>query len=307
MKKFFKALILFLTIFITSCGSLPHFELDPSLDYPSFKDCYLESINDFYLQKEEVYGIYLYRVDCDACNENKNVVLNHLNEYKKGNKNFKIYIYNTVRLKEEGAVYDDRVLSVDETRNEMLSKKVSTLKDTIINVVPSLYIINQGVLNDFIAGGIEPAKYLLETTLDSRSYKDIPGALLDNLDNFYLQDYKKYYVYIYFETCPYCLKIKGEIISYLLSEKNKEVPIFVFDMKSSLSEEGKENRAKFKLAEEATSSKDFKRFIEENIKNKETELKNTYYRYVPALYEISDNHYSNCYIGETEVVSQLKR
>ena len=121
-------------------------------------------------------------------------------EYKNGNKHFKLYIYNTVRLKEEGASYiSDSSISIEESRSIMLENNVSTLKDTIINVIPSLYIVNNGQIYDYIAGGVEPAKYLIDTKLDSRSYSDIESATLSNIDDFYLLDYKKYYIYLYFE------------------------------------------------------------------------------------------------------------
>ncbi len=307
MKKIFKGFILFILLFLTSCNSIPTFEIDPSLDYSSFNEYYLDNINNFYLQKEETYGIYLYRVDCESCNENKNAILNHLNEYKKGNKHFKVYIYNTIRLKEENAVYTSNPsLSIEESKNIMVNNKVSSLKDTIINLVPSLYIVNNGVIYDYIAGGVEVAKYLISTSLDSRSYSDINGAILNNLEDFYTLDYKKYYIYLYFVTCPHCFKVKPSLLKYLTSLKNKEEPIFVFNIYSSISEEGIEIRNKFKIPYDVNNVDDFKnKYVKENIENKVNKLEDTYFKYVPVLFEISDNHYSACYIGEDEIIEKI--
>ena len=307
MKKIFKSFILFILLFLTSCNSLPTFEIDPSLDYSSFKEYYLDNINNFYLQEEETYGIYLYRVGCESCNKNKNVILNHLNEYKNGNKHFKVYIYNTIRLKEEGANYiSDSSLTIEECKNIMVNNKVSTLKDTIINLVPSLYIVNNGVIYDYIAGGVEPAKYLISTTLDSRSYSDFNNAILKEIEEFYTLNYKRYYIYLYFDTCPHCFKVKPTLLNYLSSPKNKEVPIFTFNVFPSSSEEGKEIRNKFKVPNDVSSVDDFKnRYVKENIENKVNKVSETYFRYVPSLFEISDNHYSACYIGEDEIIEKI--
>ena len=228
-------------------------------------------------------------------------------EYKNGNKHFKLYIYNTVRLKEEGASYiSDSSISIEESRSIMLENNVSTLKDTIINVIPSLYIVNNGQIYDYIAGGVEPAKYLIDTKLDSRSYSDIESATLSNIDDFYLLDYKKYYIYLYFDRCPHCFSIKPNVLNYLTSYKNKETPIFVFNIYESSSEKGQEIRNKFKRVNDVESVNDFKnRYVKENIDNKTDKLEDTYFNYVPSLYEISENHYSNCYIGENEIIDLL--
>lgn len=307
MKKIFRSFILFSLLFLTSCNSIPTFDIDPSLDYSSFQEYYLDNINNLYTQEENTYGVYLFRTDCPTCNDNKNAILNHLNEYKNGNKHFKLYIYNTVRLKEEGASYiSDSSISIEESRSIMLENNVSTLEDTIINVIPSLYIVNNGQIYDYIAGGVEPAKYLIDTKLDSRSYSDIESATLSNIDDFYLLDYKKYYIYLYFDRCPHCFSIKPNVLNYLTSYKNKETPIFVFNIYESSSEKGQEIRNKFKRVNDVESVNDFKnRYVKENIDIKTDKLEDTYFNYVPSLYEISENHYSNCYIGENEIIDLL--
>ncbi len=305
MKKIKRFLLIFLTLFLTCCNSIPHFDIDPSLDYSSFEEYYLDSINNLYKKEEVTYGVYLYRVDCPTCEENKNALLNHLNEYKNGNKHFKVYLYNTVRLRSENATYIDKMMSVEETKEAMINKNISTLEDTIINSVPSLYVVNNGVLYDYIAGGVEVAEFLINTNLDSRRYEEINNSFFSSIEEFYTFDYKKYYIYLYFEACPHCFKIKPNIISYLESEKAKEVPLFTFNIYSSNSEEGENIRNKFKVPLNVSSTDEFKKYIEENIENKVNKIEDTYFRYVPSLYEIKDNVYSNCFVGENEIITFL--
>ena len=161
MNKLFKFITLSLSILllsnISSCFSkvdLPHFDLDESIDYVTFKEYELDNIKNMYNQKENTYYVYLYRIDCPTCNTCKNSLLGYLDLYSKGEVDTKLYLYNTVNLKNDypsfnsGSNFEDE----EEVKNYMLSNNINKIEDTIIKVVPSLYVISNNYLSDYYYG-----------------------------------------------------------------------------------------------------------------------------------------------------------
>lgn len=310
-KSFLKKIpILFYSLFIlTSCYSLPYYELDPNVDYSTFNEYHLDSIKDMYSKEENEYAVYLYRVDCDACNKNKNALLGYLSEYEDNIRHFKVYLYNIVNLKLEGITYKTgEGMSVDEIRNELVNNKVSTLEDTIIENVPSLYVISNGRIIDY-QEGIECIRYIFETNFDSRNYEiDFNEFNLKDLNEFYLKEEDIYYVYLFSLECPYCRNIKGVVMNYMdkiRDNLNVDSPkLYFYDMKPSSSEEGKVNRSYFTIPS-VESTDEFKEYINLMKEKKVSSTKDTYYAYIPSLYIVENNVFKDCILGSSTLLEYL--
>ena len=156
-KLFTSTLLILLISTISSCSSkpnLPHFDLDENVDYVTFKEYELDNIKNMYDQEEDTYYVYLYRLDCPTCIGVKNSILGYLDLYSKSEVDTKLYLYNTVNLRNDypsfntGPTFKD----VEEAKEYMLSNSINKIEDTIIKVVPSLYVINNNYLSDYYYG-----------------------------------------------------------------------------------------------------------------------------------------------------------
>ncbi len=296
MKKRRFLTILLSTLLLTSCNKYtpPHFDLDEDITYSTFDEYRLDNLNNLYSKDEDCYAVYLYREDCDECNSLKNSVLGYLNEYKNEKRYFKLYIYNTIRLLDENINYLKKDHNYEENKKYMIEDNITNrVEDTIINVVPSLYVVKFNTLIDYYESS-DTVKYLFETEFDSRDYSIINDYYLNSLDEFYTLSDKNYIIYLYYKECPYCFKIRGSVYNYLLKEHNTK--IYVFNMYKSSSEEGQKNRSKFKTFESVNES-DFEKEVQNMINNKVSTLNTTIFKYVPSLYFVNDNKLSNYMYG----------
>ncbi len=300
MKKKRFLTILFSVLLLTSCNvyTPPHYDLDDDTTYSTFDEYRLDNLNNMYSQDEDVYAVYLYKEDCTECNTLKNSILGYLSDYQKESRHFKLYIYNTIRLLDENINYLKKDLNYNDAKKYMIDDNTTTkVEDTIINVVPSLYVIKYNTLIDYYES-INTVQFLFETEFDSRSYSIFDDHYLNSLDDFYTLSDKDYIIYLYFTECPWCFKIRGTIYDYLLSEHPTN--LYVFNMKLSSSEEGQENRSKFKTYGSINLS-DFKIEVQNMIDNEVSTLSETVFRYVPSLYVVKDNKISD-YIYDSESV-----
>ena len=303
MKKRRFLTILFSTLLLTSCNKYtpPHYDLDDDVTYSTFDEYRLDNLNNLYSQEEDVYAVYLYREDCNECNSLKNSVLGYLSDYKKESRHFKLYLYNTVRLLDENINYLKKDHNYEENKNYMIDNKVNSIEDTIINVVPSLYVIKFNTLIDYYES-YDTVKFLFETEFDSRSYSVIEDYYLDSLDDFYTLSDKNYIIYLYYTECPYCFQIRGTIYNYLLKEHDTK--IYVFNMYKSSSDEGKENRSKFKTFGSISDS-EFEAEVQNMLNNKVSTLSETIFKYVPSLYFVNDNKLTDFMHGSGNIKSYI--
>lgn len=107
----------------------------------------------------------------------------------------------------------------------------------------------------------------------------------------------------YYEGCGACRNLSGNLFDYLdaYKEGEKKTKVYIFDMKSSKTEEGTLNRNKFKTRPSSpTENKDL--LISEMIRKKVETLDETYFFGVPSLYIIESNHLKDLKIG-TQVIA----
>lgn len=295
MKKKIILTLFLCLISLTSCRSLPHYDIDESIDYSTFDEYKLDNINNLYSQKEDVYAVYFYQDNCSGCEKIKNSILGYLNEFKKDEKGLKVYLYNSSRLNEEYPSFKKGSGNLEEDKEEMINAKVSDVTKTYFIATPSLYVVTSSFLVDFYYG-TDVAYYLVyDSVYDSRNYDEYQNSYLE-IEDFYEVKKSKYYVYLYYETCPHCLRTRKAVLNYLENHDD----LYLINMYPSSSEEGIINRGKFKKAD-VGSTDEFKNYIEKMKKEGTNEVSSTYYAYVPSLYIIDNNKFSDAMVGEEEV------
>ncbi len=296
-------LFLILGILLTSCTSIfPKYDLDPSIDYSTYNEYKLDNFNNLYSQEEDIYAVYVYNTDCDICNNLKNTILGYLGDYKNETRRLKVYLYNSYRLKDENIDYLKELPSNYSSTSEYYSSNtISTVKDTLVESVPSLFVIKFNTLYEYLEG-YEGPKYLFNNTFDSRSYDIIKDYYIDDLDKFYSLNNKEYAIYLYFKECPFCFSIRTYLYDYLLNDHSLD--IYVFDMKSFATDEGKNNRSKFNYISNGNLD-DFKNELENALSNNVNEVKNTPFKYVPSLYYVKNNKLSNVIYGSDDIKNVL--
>ena len=117
---------------------------------------------------------------------------------------------------------------------------------------------------------------------------------------------ENYLVEIYFPECSHCKNIKSKIFDYIDAQKDDETlkKMYIFDIRSSSTQEGAKNREKFKVKPENYSEKrDI--LIDEMKVNKPSLLIDTYFFGTPSLYEIKNGSFLDLYIGETQIINYL--
>lgn len=301
MKKKLFPLLLFL-ILLSSCNEykLPKFDLDPSINYSSFDEYKLDNMNNLFNQEEDVYALYLYNEDCESCKEIKNSMLGYLNEFKNEKRHFKVYLYNSIRLKNEFIQYKNDKDNYNDIHNYYLNNEINNVKDMYFTFVPSLYVVKFGKVEDYYTGK-DCIKYIFETSYDSRSYDCINDYKLNSLDDFYSLNDNKYIVYLYYKTCPYCMKVRGYLYNYLLN--SHKTNIYIYDMKTKNEDEGILNRSKFKSFE--GNYDDFIKEMNKSIKEGINTLEDTYYKYVPSMYMIENNYLKEYLDGSDNIKTYL--
>lgn len=314
-----KKLLVFLTSFLlllTSCkvndSSIPTYdnENETYSDYNEFK---LDNFKNIFDQEEGSYAVYFYQDDCNSCNKIKSSVLGYLSDYKKEERYLKIYLYNTSRLGNEYNAKRNE-MNEKELRNYLYNNDIDSYENLIINVTPSLYVIADNKFYDYYEGSniisyifnIKESNYTLNSrNYDSRSYYDYKDNILNSLDDFYLLNDKKYYIYLFYIGCPYCAKIKTTILDYI--ESDNDINLYFYNVKKSGFDIGQENRNKFNRNVDSTSSNfNFDTYKKEMKENKVNTTSNTYFYAVPSLYIVEDGYFSDCVIGSDSIPSYLK-
>lgn len=306
MKRIFLVTLLSLSL-LASCGNkYPAYE--ETFEYSDFNEYKLDNVKNMYSQDEGVYGVYFYQTTCETCNNIKNTVLGYMNDYKNGEKTLKIYLYNTANLKIDYPSVKQNDYNEKELRSYLYDNNVNKIEDTYINATPSLYVISDKRIYDYYQGE-NVLEFIFSTSLnsstyDKRSYYDYSSNLLDSLDNFYLKEEEIYYVYLFYIGCPYCANIKKNILDYI--EKEDSTKVYMFNMKRSSFASGKENRNRFNIPNDVSSSEDFSsKYVEAMKENHINNVEDTYFKYVPSLYIVQNGKFSNAIIGSSTIVEFL--
>ncbi len=305
MKKRKYILFILFSLILTSCSSsiFPEYNLDPNIDYSTYNEYKLDNFNNLYSQEEDIYAVYVYNTDCNICSNLKNTILGYLGEYKSNTRRLKLYLYNSYRLKDENINYLKELPSDYSSIDDYVSKKVPTkVEDTLVDGVPSLYVIRLNKLIE-LKEGYDGAKYLFNNTYDSRSYDIVKDYYLDDLDKFYTLSNNEYIIYLYFKECPFCMQIRTYIYDYLLNDHN--IPLYLFNMNSFTTNEGKENRSKFNYLKDLNQN-EFTKFVETSINNGVNKVEDTPFKYVPALYFVKNNKLSRLETGADTIPDVLK-
>lgn len=143
---------------------------------------------------------------------------------------------------------------------------------------------------------------LVSCKKEDRNYDNYKSYQLDKLENLYSQNSGHYLVYIYFNECPYCEKIKTNIFNFLDENITK---MYLFDIKRKSDIEGQTNRDKFKTRPQGDSDTDMKVLIDE-MKGKASTLEETYFFGTPAIYDIEEGVLKDYVYGSENVVNYLK-
>lgn len=140
---------------------------------------------------------------------------------------------------------------------------------------------------------------------DSRTYEEYKDFFIENVEDIYSQKEEKYYVEVFFETCPHCIKAKPHAFDYVDKYKNKEKEIkyYFFNIQSGSTFLGKDNRAKFK---EKPKNYNKELLIAKNVEDKVGSVGETYFFGVPVLYEIINNKLNNEIIGDDNIINFIK-
>lgn len=254
-------------------------EKDKYLDY---KDYELNSLKELYSQSEEIYLVYFYEKDNNKCKENENKIFSYLDDYSNNKEHLKLYLYDFSKIKEETCSFLQNNYDYQKSKKYMIEDNfTNTVERTIINTTPSLYVIKYNYLMDYYEDH-DILDFLFNNNYDSRDYSIIKDYEFDSLDNFYNLGDEKYLIYLYWDGCPHCFNIRGKIYDYLLNDHDTKM--YVFNIKGKGTDEGEENRSKFKIFE--GDEKKLKEEIELEIKGEVSVLGDTIYYGVPALYAI---------------------
>ena len=270
-------------------------------DYSNYSEYQINNLSDFYSQDEEIYTIYFYDKNDSNCELIKSDILNYLDEYKNDKKHLKLYLYDYSKISDDTSSFLKNNQDYKTNKKYMIENNyIDNIKDTIINRASSLYVIKYNGLIDYYEDK-DISEFLFNNNYDSRDYSIFKDYKLDSLDNFYSLQDEKYMIYLYYDQCPYCFKIRGKIYDFLLSEHN--IKLYPFNMFSSVSEFGIEYRAKFKNI--ANNKEEIEK--EKNIEINEgvCELKDTLFVGVPALYVIEKNKLNDFICGSEEIVEYI--
>lgn len=113
------------------------------------------------------------------------------------------------------------------------------------------------------------------------------------------QKEKEYFVYFYFQLCPYCLAIKNNIKSYLL--KNTKIKMYLIDFSN---EEGSELLKNIENDNYLNREEFINEYSSANIGK--SLLKDIGYYYVPMVLHIKEKKIERCLVLGDKILEYLK-
>jgi len=142
-------------------------DVNKERNYDEYKEYELESLDSFYNVSSDKYFIYLYSTECIDCEQIKNFVLSY---YDLNEENLpKMYKYNMHSMSSEVGIENRSKFAKNEyswiyNANWMIENHPSSMDETYFCGTPSLYVINNNILEDFVYD-IEPTKAFIEKYL----------------------------------------------------------------------------------------------------------------------------------------------
>ena len=133
-------------------------------NYSDYLNHYI-SLENFYHTNER-YAVYVFGAYCNPCTSIKTEVFNYVDSFYKGDKhsfdNFYLFEFQTssseegkeqrAAFKNKGENYTGTNEEIEKLINEMLKAKTTKVSDTYFISTPSIYVIENGVLADYIRG-----------------------------------------------------------------------------------------------------------------------------------------------------------
>lgn len=167
MKNKFKFILLPVICFMSLCGCDANNgdNAEETREYDNYLGNYI-SLDDFY-HNDERYGVYLFGKYCSYCNNIKTSIFNYADSINSGEKHnidnfyfFEFQSNNSVEGQEQRSKFktkpDDYSTYSDDEKNQlirnMLHAKPTKLSETYFLSIPSIYVIEDGVLIDVIRG-----------------------------------------------------------------------------------------------------------------------------------------------------------
>ena len=146
---------------------------------------------------------------------------------------------------------------------------------------------------------------------ETREYDDYLGNYI-SLDNFYHSN-ERYGVYLFGKYCSFCNDIKTSVFNYADSinngDKHNLDNFYFFEFQSNDSDEGQEQRSKFKIKPDdfnAYSDEQKNKLIESMLKAKPTKLSETYFLSTPSIYVIDGGVLVDVIRGSNSIPNWLK-
>lgn len=158
-KKVQKILLLFISTFLISCSETNENDTRTYSDYEEFS---IATLDEFYTQKEDFYCVELYYETCQYCNQVKPYLFDYIDAFLNNAKTTKVYFFNMYKSSSnEGIINRSKFKTKPDSYNrddiiaEMLESKPSTISDTYFISVPSVYVISNGSLSNYVIGSTE--------------------------------------------------------------------------------------------------------------------------------------------------------
>lgn len=146
---------------------------------------------------------------------------------------------------------------------------------------------------------------------ETRTYDDYLKHYI-SLDDFY-HDNERYGVYLFGKYCGYCTNIRTSVFNYADSlyegDKHNLENFYFFEFQSSNTDEGKEQRKKFKTKPDDYASYDDEKrteLINSMLKAKPTKLSETYFLSTPSIYIIDGGVLVDVIRGSNTIPNWLK-
>ena len=170
MKNKFKFILPIIGLMLVGCGET---NTNETRTYDDYLNHYI-SLDDFYHDNEK-YAIYVFGSYCNPCNSIKTNIFNYADSFYKGDKhsfdNFYFFEFQRsssdvgkeqrAAFKNKGDEYTGTDDEINKLINEMLKAKPTKVSDTYFILTPSIYVIENGILVDYLKGSNSIPNWLL--------------------------------------------------------------------------------------------------------------------------------------------------